>query len=145
VRFASLKEGRTLKINWFLRILKLPHSVQFLCQSTPFIAPTKYTALINTNVKGASPECFGTSAPASGRTKCESLESSGHWKAVTCKVLRSVAASLLTYSIKDTSVQIFKNLWLEYLKNISYLIQILYFIDTHIVEIINVVFSRGSL
>ena len=54
-----------------------------------FIAPTKYTAFIIMDIEGASPECFGTSSPGSGRTKCESLQSSAHWKAVIYKVLRS--------------------------------------------------------
>jgi hypothetical protein len=41
-------------------------------QSTPLFLnqPTKYTALINTNVKGTSPTFFGTTASSAGRTKC---------------------------------------------------------------------------
>jgi len=42
----------------------------FLCQSIPFITTTKCTFLINKNIKGASPTCFGTSVPPSGRIKC---------------------------------------------------------------------------
>jgi len=42
-----------------------------------------------TNIKGVSPTCFGINVPSSGRTKCQFL------KAVICKVLQSVAASLL--------------------------------------------------
>jgi len=40
-------------------------------QNTPFITPTKYTFLLNTNIKCASPACFGTSVPSSGRTECQ--------------------------------------------------------------------------
>jgi hypothetical protein len=43
--------------------------VNFLYRSTPFFTPSEHTALINTNIKYASPTCFGTSAPSCGRTK----------------------------------------------------------------------------
>jgi hypothetical protein len=49
VRFASLKEGKTLKIKRFLRKLSIPCN---LYQSTPFITPTKCTALINIDTEG---------------------------------------------------------------------------------------------
>jgi hypothetical protein len=35
-------------------------------QSKPFIAPTKYTVSVNTNIKGASATCFGTSVHLQG-------------------------------------------------------------------------------
>jgi len=35
----------------------------FLCQLN--------VVFINTNIKGASPTCFGTGVPSSGRTKCQ--------------------------------------------------------------------------
>jgi hypothetical protein len=56
--------------------------MRFFYIKVHFIAPTKYTAFIIMDIEGASPECFGTSAPGSGTTKCESLKSSGYWKAV---------------------------------------------------------------
>jgi len=36
-------------------------------QSTPFIAPTKYTVSVNKNIKDLSATCFGTSVPSAGR------------------------------------------------------------------------------
>jgi len=37
-------------------------------QHTLFTVPTKYTVLINTSIKWASPTCSSTSVPSSGRT-----------------------------------------------------------------------------
>ena len=54
-------------------------------QSTPFFKLTKRTALINTNIKGLSTTCFGTSVSSSGTTKFQSLKTNCH-----------LAASLLT-------------------------------------------------
>jgi hypothetical protein len=48
----------------------IAHSADIPTQSTPVVTLTKCTVLINTNMKGASTECFGTSVPFSGRTKC---------------------------------------------------------------------------
>jgi hypothetical protein len=60
-----------------------------------FIIPTKYNVLINTNIKWASPTCFGISVPSSWRTKCRFWKpvASGNWY----KVLQAVAASLLAF------------------------------------------------
>ena len=52
-------------------LLKVAHFVNFVQQSTLFITSTKCTILINENIKGTSPKCFGTSVPFSGRTKCQ--------------------------------------------------------------------------
>ena len=48
----------------------IAHRADIPKQSTPFITPTKCTVLINTNMKGASTKCFGTSVPPSGKEKC---------------------------------------------------------------------------
>ena len=39
---------------------KVAHSWHFLYQHTPCIVPTKYTILINTNIKWVYQTCFGT-------------------------------------------------------------------------------------
>jgi hypothetical protein len=38
---------------------------------TPFITPTKFIVLINTNIQGTSPSSFTTSVQFSGKTKCQ--------------------------------------------------------------------------
>jgi len=53
----------------------IAHSADISTQSMPFITPTKCIVLINTNMKGASTKCFGTSLPSSGREKCQFEES----------------------------------------------------------------------
>jgi len=45
----------------FILYFKVAHFVHFVQQSTLFITPTKCTILINANIKGTSPKCFGTS------------------------------------------------------------------------------------
>jgi len=48
----------------------IAHSADIHTQSTPSITLTKCLVLINTNMKGTSTKCFGTSVPSSERTKC---------------------------------------------------------------------------
>ena len=40
-------------------------------RGAPVVAPTKCTVLINTNINGAHPACFGSGVPPSRGTKCQ--------------------------------------------------------------------------
>jgi hypothetical protein len=54
--------------------LKLSIPCIFFCIYTPFVIPPECTFLITTDIKWASPTCFGTCVPSSEGTECQDLK-----------------------------------------------------------------------
>jgi len=63
-------EERTRTQPYTFKVVQYVHF--FLHQRTQFIITNKCTFLISTNIKRASPTCYGACVPYSGRTQCQS-------------------------------------------------------------------------
>jgi hypothetical protein len=59
--------------------------VIFVYQRAPIIMPTKCAFLISTNIKWASPTCFGTCVPSSEKTHCQFVKKTANVRITTLR------------------------------------------------------------